>query len=154
MKYIFFVLLAISFLSTNAQTFATTSSGKKVILNQDGTWKYAEQGEYEKPCSKNHLGNLTIQNKTDNDIYFYYALYEYDKAFYTKVKANGSKTIYDLYSGNYDFSGKLTNVHSYNWKVLSELVENANVFSYIKGAIETGHFTITDCTSNELEIGN
>jgi hypothetical protein len=35
-------ILTISTFSTFAQTEATTKDGKKVILNDDGTWKYAE----------------------------------------------------------------------------------------------------------------
>lgn len=36
-------LLIISTLSLTAQTEATTKEGKKVILNEDGTWKYVEK---------------------------------------------------------------------------------------------------------------
>lgn len=42
-KLIFTIsILTFSVLSTFAQTEATTNDGKKVILNSDGTWKYAE----------------------------------------------------------------------------------------------------------------
>lgn len=42
-KFIFsIIILTITSFSVFAQTEATTNDGKKVILNEDGTWKYAE----------------------------------------------------------------------------------------------------------------
>lgn len=44
-------ILTFTALSTFAQTEATTKDGKKVILNDDGTWKYAEKTNIETTIS-------------------------------------------------------------------------------------------------------
>ena len=53
MKKITFTILIFGFttISVIAQKEATTSDGKKIILNYDGTWKYAETTQVEKGIS-------------------------------------------------------------------------------------------------------
>ena len=153
MKHILTLTLLLTVLYSQAQIFATTSAGKKVILNTDGTWKYADGGQEEKPCSKNHTGNITVKNATGGDIYFYYSTNEYGKTEFVKVKANASKTIYDLYVGITNWQGQVTEAHNYKWRVTPELVENASTLSYIKGAIETGSFMVNECESKEVSVG-
>jgi hypothetical protein len=46
-----------------AQTEASTTDGKKVILNDDGTWKYAEQDE--KKVSESSECSELIKTETD-----------------------------------------------------------------------------------------
>lgn len=154
MRFLLVAILAFIAVQISAQIAATTSAGKKVLLNADGTWKYADAGQDEKPCHKNHTGNLSIKNVTNNDLYFYYAKSDYEKAEYVKVKANAAKTISDLYVGNFDWQGKLSFAHNYKWKALLELVETNYTFNYIKGAVETGSFMVEECGLKEIVIGD
>jgi len=60
MKKIIFTIsiLAFTVLSTFAQTEATTNDGKKVILNDDGTWKYVETiVEKQEPVNSSDCSN-------------------------------------------------------------------------------------------------
>lgn len=60
MKKIIFTIsiLAFTVLSTFAQTEATTNDGKKVILNDDGTWKYVETSvEKQEPVNSSDCSN-------------------------------------------------------------------------------------------------
>lgn len=51
-KIVYIILIfTLSSLSILAQTEATTNSGKKVILNDDGTWKYVETSSNESKLS-------------------------------------------------------------------------------------------------------
>ncbi|MCB9227827.1 MAG: DUF3157 family protein [Chitinophagales bacterium] len=51
-------ILVFTVLSTFAQTEATTNDGKKVILNDDGTWKYVETSiEKQEPINSSDCSN-------------------------------------------------------------------------------------------------
>jgi len=154
MRYMFFIIFATCFFHANAQILATTSTGKKVFLYQDGTWKYADGGQEEKPCAKNHTGEITVKNATGSDIYFYYATDEYGKKEFVKVKANAKKTISDLYVGSYDWQGKLNNAYNYKWKATAELDQSGGtLLTYVRGEIETGSFMVNECDVKEISIG-
>ncbi len=153
MKIFFTLLVCIFAVAANAQISATTSSGRKVMLNTDGTWKYADGSQEEKPCNKNHTGNISIKNATGNDIYFYYTYSIDGKAAFVKIKANSTKAINDLIIGNWGWDGKITETHNYKWKALLELVETTYSFDSIKGAIETGSFMVDECGLKEVSVG-
>ena len=71
------LLILILFCATkniNAQISATTTAGKKVILNLDNkTWDWANPQDNQKPCYTNHRANIYIHNNTNKDIYLYYS---------------------------------------------------------------------------------
>ncbi|GEM_PF-1866700 len=143
---ILFLLMSVSVISVSAQIFATTSSGKKVILNMDGTWKYADDSDSEKPCLRNHTGNLTVTNNTDIDIYFYYST---TGLFNVLVKAGTSKTISNIKCCPVNRDEQM----QYYWVASLELVDNPIGIHRVEG-IERGTFSITECKTEELEIGN
>ena len=97
------LILIITFSSSSySQITATTSSGKRVILNLDGTWKYADNTKIDqKPCAEFRTGNLTVKNNTDKDIYFYYHFQGKHglSPSFIKIKAKSSKTINNLKTG-------------------------------------------------------
>lgn len=56
---------------TFSQTYCTTSSGQKIILNSDGTWKYLNEEESEsslKECQKYEYGSIKITNNRHEEI--------------------------------------------------------------------------------------
>lgn len=140
------ILLSLSCYVANAQIFATTSAGKKVLLNTDGTWKYAEATDAESPCTKNKTGNLTVKNSTASDIYFYYNVHGNQ---YVKVKAGVSKTISNIVCCP-SYSDNST---PYSWVATLEIDMNNSHISSIQG-IERGNFSITPCQTEEIEIDN
>lgn len=155
MKSLIVLIIAIAFsISGYSQITATTSSGKKVILNSDGTWKYADNTKIDqKPCADFHTGNVTVKNNTDKDIFFYY---HYQGIFgrspnFVKVKAKSSKTISALTSEQNTIFGK--EQFRYAWKATLESQRNDISIKDMEG-IESGIFVITDCESTELEVDN
>src|SRR4051812_22349001 len=98
MNKLFFFLL--STLSTVAfgQIQAATSAGKKVILNMDKTWDWADPKDADdRPCNTNHTGTIVIHNKTSHDIYFYYTSHPNSlNVAYITVKSGKSKIMNDL----------------------------------------------------------
>lgn len=55
MKYLLILFVSVSLTVTGQPTEATTNDGEKVVLNDDGTWKYLESPKDEKAssdCSK------------------------------------------------------------------------------------------------------
>jgi len=138
------IVLLLTF-TANSQITATTSSGKKVILSMDGTWKYAD-GEVvvEKNCQKNHTGNLTVKNATDTTIYFYYTRYEgTTQREFIKLRPKSSKTINDLESSAQNIS--------YHWLATYEL-QHINAPWYAISGIGKGSFVIVECEVAEIEV--
>lgn len=140
------ILLCLFSVSSQSQITATTSAGKKVILNMNGTWKYADgESLQEKPCQKNHTGNLTVKNNTDTVIYFYYTpsgTYSSEKEF-VKIRPKSSKTINDLESSDQNID--------YNWTATYELQLTNIPWNRISG-IGKGMFVIIACEVAELEV--
>ncbi len=154
MKKITILLIIITLFSITSysQISAITSSGKRVILNTDSTWKYADGSNItpEKPCIQFHTGNLTIKNNTDKDIYFYYhynGIYGYDASL-AKIKAKSSKTVSSLTTIS---PGK--NQFKYAWKAALESQRNNIQISEMEG-IENGEFVLNDCETTEVEVDN
>jgi hypothetical protein len=145
------ILLMALFYNTSGQIFATTSAGKKVILNvDDNTWKYVGDADNssEKPCLVNYTGSITFKNNTSHDIYIYYV---YDLAANTqriKVKANDKKMINDLMQYA---SGVGSNTLQYVWKASLELYEGEHPLWEIQGT-EDGNFTIEACKNKDISI--
>lgn len=145
------IILIACFNNASAQIFATTSAGRKVILNVDNhTWKYVGDADQntEKPCLVNYTGSVTFKNNTSHDIYIYYA---YDLAANTqriKVKANDKKPINDLmqYASGYG-----SNTLQYVWKASLELYEGEHPLWEIQGT-EDGNFTIEACKNKDIDI--
>ncbi|MBK9792199.1 MAG: hypothetical protein IPP60_03660 [Sphingobacteriales bacterium] len=140
--FLFFLFMQ----KVDAQIMATTSAGKKVVLNLDGTWKYANADDAESTCQKNKTGNLTIKNNTSNDIYFYYSAT--GNVSNTKIKAGASKTISNLKSTT-SYGSKL----SYDWLVSYELysINTASRVMYLEG-FERGEIGIESCETQEIDI--
>lgn len=137
-----------------AQISATTSSGKKVVLSMDGTWKYADNTVIQqKPCAENHTGNLTVKNNTDNDIYFYYSNSgEYSTSTqFVKIKSKSSKAINNL-PLSYESYGTAIK-YQYVWKASNEIQSSGEAIHRMEG-IENGSFTLIECDATEIEVGN
>lgn len=152
MKKLIVLIISVTFsMSSHSQITATTSSGKKVILNMDGTWKYADNTKIDqKPCAEFHTGNLTVKNNTDKDIYFYYNFNGLSPKF-VKVKAKSSKSVNALASFQETMYGK--ELYNYSWKATLELQRNGATMQEIEG-IESGDFVINDCEATEIEVDN
>lgn len=152
-KIIALAILSSSYLLGFSQITATTSSGKKVILNMDGTWKYADNTIVnQKPCAENKTGNLTIKNNTDNDIYFYYSSSEYSTSnSFIKIKSKSSKAINNLpvVDKNWNAEAKI----SYAWKATLELQGTSRTIHSMEG-VESGQFILLECDVLDLEVGN
>lgn len=150
MKNLIFILLTLFIFKTGtAQIFATTSAGRQVILYQDGTWKYQGSGgnsEQEKPCIKNKTANLTITNKSENDIYFYYTEKGsmYATVSYQKVKAGTSKSVTNL---------RASNSTSFIWNATLEIDVKGTPVQDMQG-ISRGEFSLTPCETEEIEVDN
>lgn len=153
------LLILILFCATkniNAQISATTTAGKKVILNLDNkTWDWANPQDNQKPCYTNHRANIYIHNNTNKDIYLYYSNMTYDmggNVQYIKLKAGAHRLIEDLYtrSGN-----TWQNINDYKWVVSYELFENVTEtgfhISKIKG-FDSGNFKLEDCETKDIKI--
>lgn len=155
MKSIFLVLVSMTFVNIiEAQIVATTSSGKKVYLFSNGTWKYADNTKPEeiKACATNHTGNVTFKNNTDKDLYIYYTfrsngLFDnYSKTL--KVKAKSSKTVEDLpVFMNNNYIDRMT----YSWKATYEAALSNNDINYLQ-SLENGNFNLEDCGNKEIAI--
>ncbi len=157
MKKITILLIIITLFSITSysQISAITSSGKRVILNTDSTWKYADGSNNtpEKPCIQFHTGNLTIKNNTDKDIYFYYhfnGIHGYNPSV-AKVKAKSSKTVSSLTTCIEDSGKKFQ--FKYGWKATLESQKNNIQISEMEG-IENGDFVLNDCETTEVEVDN
>jgi hypothetical protein len=155
MKSIILLLLMNSLCQFSfSQIRATTSSGKKVILNMDGTWKYADNTAIQqKPCAENHTGNLTVKNNTDNDIYFYYSNSgEYSTSTqFVKIKSKSTKSINNLPLSYESYGSPIK--YDYVWKATNETQRNGEAIQRMEG-IENGKFTLVECDETEIEIGN
>ena len=111
-KTLLFAVFFLAFCIGNSQTTATTSNGKKVILNSDGTWKYDEnqkpssqsqntQNTQNNDCFRYSVGNLTINNTLESDVYVYYEKNCIRSV--VKVRSKSSKTVRDIDEGQYDW---------------------------------------------------
>lgn len=152
MKTIILIILSsIYYTNVNAQEIqATTSAGKKVILNvKDNTWKWANPQDGEKPCITNYTANIYIHNNTKQDIYFYYSNTFYRKIEFLKIKAGEHRLVEDLYTKQ----GQWKNILNYNWKVSYELYEIRD-FADIKSfqGFDSGTFILNECETRDIKI--
>jgi hypothetical protein len=148
------LLMNYLYLFSFSQISATTSSGKSVILNMDGTWKYADNTSIQqKPCAENHTGNLTIKNNTEHDIYFYYSNSgEYSTSNqFVKIKSKSSKAINNLPISYESYGSPIK--YDYVWKATNEIQRNGETIHRMEG-IENGRFTLLECDVIEIEVGN
>lgn len=156
MKSIFFsLLLFVSVQHVFSQISATTSSGKKVMLNLNGTWKYTNAEDREPPCVQKHLGKVKITNNTDNDIYFYFSSdfnYLYNNIQYYKIKAMSNRIIEDLYTVR-GTPGAIK-INNYKWKTSYELFQGINNSTYLSeiAGFEYGNYVLNDCEIKEIII--
>lgn len=158
MKKLFFLLLfAISFLKINAQKIeATTTAGKKVILNLDNkTWDYANPEDGQKSCYTNHKGSVHFFNKSTQSVYVYYGKANVDGIEYVKINSGDSALVDNIYTGNPKKS------IDYKWTVSYEFYKDINKYrgysnAYnkvgdIKG-FNAGGFTLDDCETEIVYI--
>lgn len=147
MKFIFGTLLLFLNVICFAQIPATTANGRAVILNNDGTWKYADGTPVNvQPCQQNKTGNITVANNGNSDIYFYYAMTQGNwsgETQYIKIKAKTSKTISNLSYGY--LQGQ------YKWKALLELAGPRPEIEYLEG-IAAGTFQVIVCDNTDVEV--
>lgn len=147
-KIILLLLFVYGNISVFSQINATTSTGKKVILNEDGTWKYKDGSSMikeDKGCQESRSGNISVQNNSSKDIYFYYATdtRSLKGVKYSKIKGNSSKTL--KYIPLHGDNGR------YHWKAVTELADNQTTLQDLEG-IGSGTFNIVICETNEVEI--
>lgn len=153
------LILICAIKNINAQISATTTAGKKVILNLDNkTWDWANPQDNEKPCYTYHRGNIYLHNNTTKDIYFYYSnmtLYVGGKVQFVKVKAGEHRLIEDLVTR--EFYRQQYTIYDYKWVASYELYEDLSLFSKhdnlekITG-FDNGTFTIEDCETKDIKI--
>jgi hypothetical protein len=129
---------------SNAQIFANTESGRRVILYSDGTWKYQE-GVETNPCSKQFTGTVTVTNQRGVDIFIYYSKFpDQPNPAVIKIKANSVKVVNDI---------PITNVsYPYHWKASQEFISGRSL-DRISG-LEEGIFQMGTCDSKSIEILN
>ncbi len=149
------ILFSVLFINTNAQEIqATTSAGKKVILNvDDKSWRWANESDGEKLCITNHTGNVLIHNNTKQDIYLYYSAYpnSYDYE-YVKVKAGAHREIENLYTKRIQqYSDE---IFTYKWTVAYELYDNKNGYQKLNKiqGFDSGTFILNDCETKDVKI--
>lgn len=153
MKYLVLLIFSFCLSNLNAQILGTTSAGRQVVLNMDGTWKYADGSNPVADCLTNGTGTLNVTNATNNDIYFYYTIegksYESPKSL--QIKAHSSRIIDNMFTtwplGN--GGGKFV----YKWVASLEFYGTGKEFSWIKG-FENNDFMLTNCQTYNLRIGN
>lgn len=135
----------------NAQISATTTAGKKVILNLDNkTWDWANPQDGQSPCYTNHTASTLVHNKTNKDIYFYYRREAgLDVRYYfTKIQADSTKLIKDLFTVD-NLNYKCT----YQWKVSYELYEDLkNIKLTGISGFDSGELFLIDCETREITI--
>lgn len=154
MKPTLTLILLVAALYSQAQINCTTSGGKQVILNTDGTWKYADGSSTEgsKECQKTYTGTITFKNLSSSDVYVYLTNRTYfaiKQVQMFKVKAGASKKIADLDTGAGSYSPDRS--ETYYWKALLETANPDVNFSSILG-IATGQVVISTCAEKEVEI--
>ncbi len=106
--FITIIILTIALCSLTAQTEATTNDGKKVWLNEDGTWEYAKfsaaDGGYNQDCSDLILttvdevtGSTSSRSKyplvvsgDDNDSGFEMSILKGTNSIIFSIKVNGA----------------------------------------------------------------
>lgn len=157
MKTLFILVLFFITNTIDAQISATTSAGKKVILNLDNkTWDWANPQDNQKPCYTNHMANLYIENKTKQDIYFYYFKNHnyYEVEAIIKIVAGDKKQVSNIYTKGAYANGQ-EYVNDYQWKVsyelYDELKEYTPKYDKIKG-FDSGTFTLFDCETKDIVI--
>jgi hypothetical protein len=152
MKKILFVILFFTFYQYSyAQIFAKTSNGRNVILNMDGTWKYADNESEEdnkSGCATSHTGNITVVNNNKNDIYFYYSPYDniLSGLKMVKVKSGTTKLIKDV-----ALSGGRAGGGMFEWKAVLEMTNGSTPIKRMQG-IANGTFVVVQCENKEVEI--
>jgi len=145
MKQILTLLLLLAAIFSDAQIPATTSNGRKVMLNTDGTWQYVTSSENypTSNCEKQHIGNVTVINHNQSDLYFYYYR-PMNEVFVVRVKGSASKTINDVCSA--DWCGE------HKWVALYEQLDNPNSIESAKNVIANGKFYVEKCGNKQVEI--
>lgn len=147
------ILLLFILITTTLQTYsqisATTSTGRKVKLFDDGTWVYSDgmnSGTIESnDCEVNKYGKLTIKNKDINDA-FVVILNEYGSLKYKlKIPKLSSKSI-DMIPA---MSG--SSYRYYEYQVFLE--EPADNYNYKKNSFKlNGNFYIKICDNVSISI--
>jgi hypothetical protein len=132
--------------AVSAQISATTNNGRKVILKDDYTWKYADGGDRTKPCETANTGNVTFKNNSSKDIFIYYATSagSMDGTQMVKVIAKSVKTVNDI---------KINNAKNgvYQYKVTLEKIEGEQNLNGISGET-SGNFLVEQCANKVEEI--
>ena len=152
-KLFFFLSILLFSQELLSQTYATTTGGRKVVLNKDGTWKYVDnnvngnKGDNDSECEKYHRGNVTINNNHDYDVYFYYS--ENSSASpvnFVKVKSKSSKTLRDVCSSDY--------CGTYVWAAFTEEVQinSFNLGNISSGFVAKGDLIVSKCGNKEIDI--
>ena len=95
----------------DAQTIATTTTGKKVILYSDKTWKYASGNEDEKTCERKKIGYIIVTNNTASEIYFHYQSGNFGDIQTRRINTSDSISL-EIYTGN--------TITTMRWVVTSE----------------------------------
>lgn len=112
--FIFVLIVQQSF----SQISATTTTGKKVTLNNDGTWVYSDGltagTSIDNDCEKNEYGEFNFHNNTDKDIYVVVAKNSFER-FRFKISAGKSKLLKSVKIVKPGF-----NNDRYSYKVLLE----------------------------------
>ncbi|MDB5226578.1 MAG: hypothetical protein JWN78_771 [Bacteroidota bacterium] len=159
MKHLILIsLIVVARFSYAQEIFATTSAGKKVILNINNyTWRYANSEDSQDPCKTTRTASVLIQNNTSQDIYFYcFGDYTGGTLTHTKIKAHTPKQIdrlYTVWGQRYD----LMNCQ-YKWKASYELYDDTKFNEYPQSSFdgltgfESGNFILNDCETKTITI--
>ena len=143
-----FILFILFFTSINifSQTLATTEKGKKVVINDDGTWYYAQQSEVyllnNTSCLKKRTGSVSFENKTDRDLYLYFGSW-YKK----KINPGEIILINDVQEPGY-FGIK----ESIEYKILDNWAPSYLDHNQIKNYLENGNVYILPCKTIKIVI--
>lgn len=114
----------------------------------DGTWRWANPEDAEKPCITNNTASITIHNLTGKEIYFYYGRgVFYNEIEYVKVIPGGHRTIDIITRTKFE-------LWKYKWIVSYELYTKFDRFTYIDNlyGFDSGTFILTNCEEKDIKI--
>ena len=145
-RTIFISILCISCFSISAQIAATTNNGRKVILKDDYTWKYADGGDHTRPCETANTGDITFKNNSSKEIFIYYATSagSMNGTMMVRVGAKSEKIVSNIQINN-------AKNGVYQYKVTLEKIDSDQNLNGINGET-SGNFLVEKCANKIEEI--